>query len=87
MSFSTTCLTGEYGCMWFFDIACHYFNLMLVLLSKSSHWMCYTREPYAWVYGQPVFWVGVLTQCYLVNCVLALFTFKPHRNFFFCVIK
>ena len=60
---------------------------MLVLLSKSSRWMCYTQNIYAWVYGQLVFWVDVLTQCYLVNGVLALFTFIPHGNFFFCVIK
>ena len=49
--------------------------------------MCHTRKPYAWVYGQLVFWVEVLTQCYLVNCVLVLFSFKPHRNIFFCAIK
>ena len=49
--------------------------------------MCHTQEPYTWVDGQLLLWVEVLTQWYLVNCVLALFTFKPHRNLFFCVIK
>ena len=26
-------------------------------------------------------------KSYLVNCILTLFALKPHRNFFFCVIK
>ena len=49
--------------------------------------MCHTQEPYAWAYGQLVIWIEVLPQCYLVNCVLTLFAFKPHHNFFFCIVK
>ena len=49
--------------------------------------MHHTQKPYAWVYGQLIFWVEVLTQCYLVNCILTIFTFTPLCNFLFCVIK
>ena len=49
--------------------------------------MCHTQEPYAWVYGQLVIRIEVLRQCYLLNCILTLFTFKPQRDLFFCVIK
>ena len=52
-----------------------------------SHWMCHIQNPYAWFYGQFTFWVEILAQCYLVNSILTLFTLKPNRNFFFCIIK
>ena len=64
------------------------FKLFLsVKFHDPLHQMCHTQKPYVWVYGQLIFWVEVLTQCYLVNCTLTLFTFKPYHNFFFHVIK
>ena len=45
-----------------------------MIFSKLSHWMRHTQEPYARVYEQLIFWFEVLTQCYLVYCIL---TFSP----------
>ena len=49
--------------------------------------MCHTQKSYAWIHVQLISWVEVLTQCYLINYTLNLFTLKPHPNFFFCAIK
>ena len=58
-----------------------------LLRSIFSHWMCYAQKAYASIYGQLIARVEILTQCYLIDCVLVLFVFKPHRNLFFCAIK
>ena len=35
----------------------------------DAHWICHTLTPYAWVYGQFIFWVEVLT---VLSCKLHL---------------